>query len=135
MRWIAKSIKATNQNFGAMIRISSIDTARWTRQCANRGSAQPVFRSLPNAIQVFCRKKSATICLAVRTSIHPTSGPTTTDDAMEGNDKLTPFAKTDKKQEQQDQNLGVKRTIRTIIVIYDTSRAGLHLSDVQKHRV
>ena len=36
-------------------------------------------------------KKSATMCLAVRTSIHPTSGPTTTDDAMEGNDKLTPF--------------------------------------------
>jgi hypothetical protein len=54
---------------------------------------------------------------------------------MEGNDKLTPFAKTDKKQEQQDQNLGVQRTIRPIIVIYDTSRAGLHLPDVQKHRV
>jgi hypothetical protein len=52
---------------------------------------------------------------------------------MEGNDKLTPFAKTDKKL--QDQNLGVQRTIRPIIVIYDTSRAGLHLSDVQKHRV
>src|SRR5882757_8602884 len=89
-----------------MIRISSIDTARWIRQCARSGSAQPVFRSLPNAIQVFCRKKSATICLKVRTSIHPTSAPTATDDDMGGNDKLTPFAKTDNKT--QDQNSGVQ---------------------------
>ena len=36
-------IKATNQNRGATIRISVIDTARWTRQCASSGSAQPVF--------------------------------------------------------------------------------------------
>src|SRR3954447_14677888 len=102
MRWITKSTTATNQNFGAMSRISSIDTARWTRQCANSGSAQPVFWSLPSAIQVFCRKKSATICLKVSTSIHPTSGPIATDEDMAGNDKLTPFAKTDNKLQNQD---------------------------------
>src|ERR1700710_647569 len=124
---MTKSTIGTNQTRGAMIRINAIATARCTRQCASSGSAQPVFWSLPSAIQVFCRKKSATICLAVRTSIQPTSGPTTTDDAMEGNDKLTPFAKIDTKFAGPE--LGVQRTIRPIIVIYDTSRAGLHLCE------
>jgi hypothetical protein len=36
---------------------------------------------------VFCRKKSATTCLVVRSSIHPTRAPTGTDDDMAGNDK------------------------------------------------
>src|SRR6266850_3342789 len=134
MRWIAKSIKATNQNFGAMIRISSIDTARWTRQCASSGSAQPVFWSLPSAIQVFCRKKSATTCLAVRTSIHPTSAPTATDDDMGGNDKLTPFAKTD--NNRKTTNSGVQRKpgkqFDRQFPIYGTSRAGLHLCEPGK---
>src|SRR5471032_1374171 len=94
---------ATNQNFGAMIRISSIDTARWTRQCASSGNAQPVFWSLPSAIQEFCRKKSAMMCLTVRTRNHPTSGQTTIDDDMAGNDKLTPFAKTDRNRKTRIQ--------------------------------
>src|SRR3954468_3604726 len=61
------------------------------RQCTRSGSAQPVFWSLPSAIHEFCRKKSATTCFAVRTSIHPTSAPTATEDDKDGNDKLTPF--------------------------------------------
>src|SRR6266404_5895885 len=72
---------------GAIIRISTIATARCTRQCASNGSAQPLFWSLPTAIHLFCRKKSATTCLAVRSSIHPTRAPTGTDDDMAGNDK------------------------------------------------
>src|SRR3954464_15286662 len=81
-------MKATNQNFGAITRISSSEVARCTRQCASSGNAHPVFWSLPSAIQVFCRKKSATMCLKVRTNIHPTSAPTATEDDMGGNDKL-----------------------------------------------
>ena len=64
-----------------------MDTARCTRQCASSGSAQPVFWSLPIAIQEFCSMKSAMMCFAVRSSIHPTNGPTKTDDDMDGNDK------------------------------------------------
>src|SRR5229473_5219348 len=94
---MAKSIRATNQNRGAIIRISTIATARCTRQCASSGSAQPFFWSLPTAIQEFCRKKSATTCLAVRSSIHPTSAPTGTDDDRVGNDKADALAGTDLK--------------------------------------
>src|ERR1700733_13732409 len=84
---MAKSIKATNQKRGAIIRINAIATARCTRQCASSGNAHPVFWSLPSAIQEFCRTKSAMTCLTVRTSIHPTSPPTGTDDDIEGNNK------------------------------------------------
>src|SRR3954453_12716094 len=85
-----KSMKATNQNFGATIRISRNATPRGTRQWASSGSPQPVFWSLPIAIQEFCRKKSATMCLAVRSSIHPTSTPTGIEEDIVGNNKLTP---------------------------------------------
>ena len=53
------------------------------------GIAQPVFWSLPWAIQAFCSTKSAMMCLTVKSSIHPTSRPTGTDDDMAGSDKLT----------------------------------------------
>src|SRR3979411_3106501 len=87
---MTKSMKATNQNFGATIRIKSNATARCTRQCANSGSPQPFFWSLPIASQEFCRKKSATMCLAVRSSIHPASAPTGIEEDIVGNNKLTP---------------------------------------------
>src|SRR6185312_16308231 len=79
--------KATSQNLGATARISTSATARCTRQWASSGNAQPVFWSLPIAIQEFCSMKSATMCFTVRSSIHPTSAPTATDDDMEGNNK------------------------------------------------
>src|SRR5258707_2530437 len=91
-------MKAPNQIRRAIIRISTIATPRCRRQCASNGSAQPLFWSLPTAIQEFCRKKSATTCLAVRSSIHPTSAPTGTDDDMVGNDKADGLAGTDLKQ-------------------------------------
>ena len=78
---------ATNQNFGAMIRIRVMATARCTRQCASSGSAQPVFWSLPIAIQEFCSTKSAMMCFTVRSTIHPTSAPTGTDDDIVGSNK------------------------------------------------
>src|SRR5665647_3429910 len=84
---MAKSITATNQNRGAMIRISAIATARCTRQCASSGSAHPVRWSLPIAIQEFCRTKSAMTCLTASSNIHPINAPTGTDDDMGGNDK------------------------------------------------
>src|ERR1700674_632843 len=93
--WIAKSIRATNQNRGAIIRISAIATARCTRQCANSGIAHPLFWSLPIAIQDVCRTKSAMMCLTVRTSIHPTSAPTGTDEDKVGNDKADVLAQTE----------------------------------------
>src|SRR5437899_5351134 len=89
---MTKSITATNQNFGATIRISAIATAKCTRQCASSGSAQPDFWSLPIAIQEFCRTKSAMTCLRVSSSIHPTSAPTGTADDMGGNDKADVLA-------------------------------------------
>src|SRR5260370_33857901 len=93
--WIMKSITATNQNRGAIIRISTVATARCTRQWASNGSAHPFFWSLPIAIQEVCRTKSAMTCLKVRTSIHPTSRPTGTDADMGGNDKAETLAGTD----------------------------------------
>src|ERR1043165_8352988 len=87
---MTKSMKATNQNFGATIRIRINATAMCTRQCASSGNAQPVFWSLPIAIQEFCRKKSATMCFAVRSNIHPTSAPTGTVEDIVGSSKLTP---------------------------------------------
>src|SRR3979490_1165959 len=84
---MAKSIRATNQNRGATIRISTVATARCTRQCARSGSAHPVFWSLPIAIQDVCSTQSAMTCLTVSSNIHPTSAPTGTDDDMAGNDK------------------------------------------------
>src|SRR5262245_12981731 len=92
--WMAKSITATYQNFGAMIRISAIATARWIRQCTRRGSAHPVFWSLPWAIQAVCRTKSARTCLTVSNNIHATSAPTGTDDDMGGNDKADVLVRT-----------------------------------------
>src|ERR1700737_968722 len=86
---MAKSIRATNQNRGATIRISAIATARCTRQWAKSGSAHPVLWSLPMAIQEVCRTKSAMTCLTGSSSIHPISAPTGTDADMGGNDKLT----------------------------------------------
>src|SRR6266496_5131195 len=91
---MAKSMKATNQNRGATTMIKSSDVARCTRQCASSGSAQPFFRSLPIAIQEFCSKKSATMCFAVRSSIHPTSAPTGTEEDIVGSSKLTPSVET-----------------------------------------
>src|ERR1700688_3954873 len=93
--WIAKSIRATNQNRGAIIRISAIATARSTRQWASNGSAQPAFWSLPIAIQEVCTTKSAMMCFKVSRSIHPTSAATGTDDDMGGNDKTDALAGTD----------------------------------------
>src|SRR5712671_3081421 len=84
---MAKSMKATNQNRGATTTISNNDVTRCTRQCASSGSAQPVFWSLPIAIQEFCSMKSAMTCFTVRSSIHPTSAPTGTEDDIEGNNK------------------------------------------------
>src|SRR5882762_8794895 len=92
---MTKSITATNQNRGAMIRISVIATARCTRQCASSGIAQPVFWSLPMAIQEVCRTKSAMTCLTVSTNIHPIRTPTGTDEDMEGNDNANVLAGTD----------------------------------------
>src|SRR5882757_3183623 len=82
-----KSIKATNQNRGETTTISNSAVTRCTRQCASNGNAQPVFWSLPIAIQEFCSMKSAMMCFAVRSSIHPTSAPTGTCDDIEGNNK------------------------------------------------
>src|SRR3954463_11940376 len=87
--WMAKSMNATNQNRGAMKRISVIATAKCTRQCANSGSPQPVFWSLPIAIQELCKTKSAMMCLKVRSNIHPASAATGTDE-IGRNNKLTP---------------------------------------------
>src|SRR5664279_2070787 len=95
---MAKSITATNQNRGAMIRISVIATARCTRQCASSGSAQPFLWSLPIAIQEVCSTKSAMTCLRVRSSIHPTSAATGTDDDMVGKDKTDALVGTDLKR-------------------------------------
>src|ERR1700756_1068198 len=92
---MAKSINATNQNRGATIRISTIATAKCTRQCASSGSAQPVFWSLPIAIQELWRTKSAMTCLTVSNSIQPISAATGTDDDMGGNDKADALARTD----------------------------------------
>ena len=80
-------MKATNQNFGAKIRMKINATARCTRQCASKGNAQPVFWSLPIAIQEFCRTKSAMMCLTVRSAIHPTSAPTGTVEDIVGSSK------------------------------------------------
>src|SRR5438445_5504530 len=93
--WIAKSIKATNQNRGATIRINSNATARCIRQCTSSGSAQPFFWSLPWAIQEFCSRKSAMMCLTVKSSIQPINRPTGTDDDMGGNDKADALAGSD----------------------------------------
>src|SRR5215813_12664610 len=87
--WMTKSTAAMNQNFGAMITISTRATAKWIRQWTKSGSAQPFFWSLPWAIQAVCRTKSAMMCLTVKSSIQPTSRPTGTDDDMAGSDKLT----------------------------------------------
>src|ERR1700716_3264462 len=95
--WMRKSIMATNQNRGATIRISAIATAKCTRQWASSGSAQPVFWSLPIAIQEFCRTKSAITCLTVSSDIQPISAATGTDDDMVGNDKADALAGTDLK--------------------------------------
>src|SRR5258708_40215599 len=102
---MTKSISATNQNRGAIIRISAVATARCTRQCASNGSAHPRFWSLPIAIQEFCRTKSAMICLSVRRSIHPTSRPTGTDADMGGNDKAEALAGTDLERHGQNGRL------------------------------
>src|SRR5665647_3687261 len=105
--WMAKSINATNQNCGAMIRISAIATARCTRQWASSGSAQPCFWSLPIAIQEVCRTKSAMTCLRVSSSIHPISAPTGTDDDMVGNNKADALTRTD--LERHGQTGGLQR--------------------------
>src|SRR6185312_10384528 len=86
---MTKSMKATNQNLGATIRINTKATARCIRQWTNRGKAHPFFWSLPWAIQAFCSTKSAMMCLKVKSSIQPTNRPTGIDDDMGGNDKLT----------------------------------------------
>src|ERR1700738_3907289 len=88
-----------------MIRISTIATARCTRQCANSGSSHPVFWSLPIAIQEVCRTKSAMTCLTVRTSIHPTSKPTGTDADMGGNHKAEALIGTDLERHGQNGRL------------------------------
>src|SRR5713101_8198571 len=135
---MAKSIRATNQNFGAMIRISVIATARCTRQWASSGNAQPVFWSLPIAIQEVCSTKSAMMCLNVRTSIHPISAPTGTDEDMGGNNKADALAGTDW-NDIKNCNLGCQRNFSSIpinsgaiLLIYDTSRAGMHLQGIEK---
>src|SRR5437764_3606111 len=46
------------------------------------------------AIHELCRTKSAMMCLIVRTSIHPTSASTGTEDDMWGNDKADALAGT-----------------------------------------
>src|SRR3979409_1008478 len=127
---MAKSISATNQNRGATIRISAIATARCTRQCASSGNAQPVFWSLPIAIQEVCSTKSAMTCFSVRSNIHPTSAPTGTDDDMEGNNKADALCWGLAK----NRNLGSQRncllkpeTVRNVAGIYDISRSGMHL--------
>src|ERR1700721_407046 len=99
---MAKSIKATNQNRGAITRISAVATARCTRQCASSGSAHPVFWSLPMAIQEVCRTKSAMTCLTVSTNIHPINTPTGTDDDMGGNDKADALGGIDMEQHELD---------------------------------
>src|SRR4030088_1593918 len=124
---MAKSISATNQNRGAIIRISSIATARCTRQCANSGSAHPFFWSLPIAIQEFCRTKSAMMCLTVRTSIHQTNASTGTDDDMAGNDKADALGGTDLERHGFSAASSKARTIRPVSVIYDTPPARIHL--------
>src|ERR1700753_1167052 len=110
-----------------MIRISTSATARWTKQCASSGSAQPVFWSLPIAIQEFCSTKSAMTCLNVRTSIHPISAPTGTEDDIAGNDKLTPFAETGRKIKLCNRESGCQHNIfskrKIADGIYDTSPA------------
>src|SRR5664279_1011824 len=97
---MAKSISATSQNRGATIRISSVATARCTRQCARSGSAHPVFSSLPIAIQEVCSTKSAITCLTVSSNIHPASAPTGTDDDMAGNDKADALVGSNRKEQK-----------------------------------
>src|SRR5580692_12025562 len=99
---MAKSIRATNQNCGATIRISAIATARCTRQWAKSGSAHPVLWSLPMAIQEVCRTKSAMTCLTVSSSIHPINTPTGTEDDMGGNDKADALGGIDVEQHELD---------------------------------
>src|ERR1700682_5226556 len=99
--WMTKSIRGTNQNRGATIRISAIAPARCKRQWAKSGSAHPVLWSLPMAIQEFCRTKSAMTCLTVSSSIHPISAATGTDDDMGGNDKADALGGTDLKRDRK----------------------------------
>src|SRR5712664_3204691 len=136
---MAKSMRATNQNRGAMIRISVIATARCTRQCASSGSAQPVFWSLPIAIHEVCSMKSATMCLAVRSSSHPTSAPTGTDEDMAGNNRADALCSDGLDWHQENWDVGCQRnfllktrSIRPLLLIYDTSRAGMHLRGTEK---
>src|SRR4051794_5504325 len=129
-----KSTTATNQNRGAIIRISVMATARCTRQCASSGSAQPVFWSLPIAIQELCRTKSAMMCLIVRTSIHPTSASTGTEDDMGGNDKADALAgivwsRTDSRR-RWAQPLLELRTNWPVLPFYDISRTRMHLGEL-----
>src|ERR1700761_6073979 len=102
---MTKSMKARNQKRGAMMRISAIATAKWTRQCASSGSAHPVFWSLPIAIQEFCRTKSAMTCLKVRTSIHPTSVPTGTEDDIAGNNKADALCWENTRRQDENERL------------------------------
>src|SRR6478609_4736720 len=107
---MAKSMKATNQNRGATTMIRSSDTARCTRQCASSGNAQPVFWSLPIAIQEFCSMKSAMTCFTVRSSIHPISAPTGTEDDIEGNNKADALF-WDWRGGEKNRDLGCQRNV------------------------
>src|SRR5882757_1066411 len=135
---MAKSIKATNQNRGATTRISNNDVTRCTRQCASSGNAQPVFRSLPIAIQEFCSMKSAMTCFTVRSNIHPTSAPTGTEDDMEGNNKadalcwgLTRWRKPGSRRSAQFSFSNPDGSNDDII--YGISRTEMHLWVVRKN--
>src|SRR6185437_4109094 len=122
---MTKSTKARNQNRGAMIRISTIATAKCTRQCASSGSAHPVFWSLPSAIQEVCNTKSAMTCLTVRTSIHPIRTPTGTDDDMAGKTKADALClEIDLDEEnrlRRSARIHSTRTIQPRWIIYDIS--------------
>src|ERR1700722_15069927 len=78
-------------------------------------------------------------CLTVKSSIHPISKPTGTDDDMGGNDKADALARLT--WNGADRCGGVQRNLfrmpghSTGIGFYDISRTGLHLHGTQKKRV
>src|SRR5882724_11865056 len=71
--------------------------------------------------------KSAMMCFAVRSNIHPTRAPTDTDDDMEGNNKLTPFYfnECDCKKTRVRPSAHFPQT--EACLIYDISGGGMHL--------
>src|SRR5438045_7481916 len=90
------------------------------------------------AIHELCRTKSAMMCLIVRTSIHPTSASTGTEDDMWENDKAdalagTVWSRTDRRR-RWAQPLLKLGPIWPVLPFYDISRTRMHLGELKKMR-